>query len=248
MSEGRSLEGTVERRARSFAAAGRPAAGDTTLRDALSPEVWAEIVARAPTWETPAGGELYAAGSAPPVLALLEGEARVIMHLDDGRMVTIRHARPGDCLGLAPNLAGTTATSAAAATPTVSAAVSMDRLYDIATRYPDVSWAIAAQVAQWSATAILAATEAVKHTVTERIALQLLEMSTATRQGALQVRVTHRQLADAVGTAREVVTRALHELRCARIIDARPGVIRVLDRERLAAIAAGDSQGGHHPG
>jgi len=51
--------------------------------------------------------------------------------------------------------------------------------------------------------------------------------------------ISQQRLADAVGTAREVVTRELRTLRALGVIDTRPERVIVVDEERLARIAAG---------
>jgi hypothetical protein len=53
------------------------------------------------------------------------------------------------------------------------------------------------------------------------------------------VLATHRALADAVGTAREVITRVLRVLRAEGFVDNRPGLVIVTQPEALARIARG---------
>jgi CRP/FNR family cyclic AMP-dependent transcriptional regulator len=75
--------------------------------------------------------------------------------------------------------------------------------------------------------------------VTERLAFDLLDRACANqlRSGRLVVRTSQQQLADSIGSVREVVARSLSKLRDERIVATGPSVVRVLDVERLEAIA-----------
>ena len=208
-----------------------------TLRSTIPAPIWDELVRGAPTTHTAAGEPVYIAGSLPPVLAILEGSARVVIHSDDGREVTLIHAHEGDVLGLAPNLAELATMSAQAESPLVAARLSMSRVRQVATQHPELAWAMAAQVARWSAEAIDVVLHAGARPVTARLAEHLLELTGSGQRGTAQAHVTHKTLAGAVGTAREVVTRTLAALRSEGVVDTRPGVVLVLDRARLEAVA-----------
>ena len=49
-------------------------------------------------------------------------------------------------------------------------------------------------------------------------------------------RQTHADLADSIGSSREVVSRALRRLRTLEIVETAPGLVRVTDPERLVAV------------
>ena len=67
-----------------------------------------------------------------------------------------------------------------------------------------------------------------------RLAHKLIELSA----GAPELRITHQQLAHELGTAREVVSRQLHEFQRRGWIGSERGLIRLLDREAIAQLAA----------
>ena len=75
--------------------------------------------------------------------------------------------------------------------------------------------------------------------VTQRLASDLLDRACANqlRSGRLVVRASQQQLADSIGSVREVVARSLRKLRDEQILATGPSVVRVLDVERLEAIA-----------
>jgi CRP-like cAMP-binding protein len=54
--------------------------------------------------------------------------------------------------------------------------------------------------------------------------------------GRLEVRATQADLADSIGSSREVMSRALRDLREEGIVETAPGVIRVVNPADLAAI------------
>jgi CRP-like cAMP-binding protein len=54
--------------------------------------------------------------------------------------------------------------------------------------------------------------------------------------GRLDVTATQAQLADSIGSSREVLSRTLADFRAAGIVETAPGVVRVLNPQRLAAI------------
>jgi CRP-like cAMP-binding protein len=54
--------------------------------------------------------------------------------------------------------------------------------------------------------------------------------------GRLECRATHAELADSIGSAREVVGRTLGRLRDEGIVETAPGLVRVVDPLRLAGI------------
>jgi PAS domain S-box-containing protein len=73
-------------------------------------------------------------------------------------------------------------------------------------------------------------------TVREKVARHLLALSGDGRPGERRIApITQQELADGVGTMREVAARALRDLRRDGIIRTAPGSIEILDSARLAA-------------
>jgi CRP-like cAMP-binding protein len=74
--------------------------------------------------------------------------------------------------------------------------------------------------------------------IRERLAYDLLDRACRSQLGVgrLEVPATHADLADSIGSSREVVSRALRDLRAARIVETAPGMVRVIDPLHLAAI------------
>ncbi|HEX7264652.1 MAG TPA: Crp/Fnr family transcriptional regulator [Candidatus Dormibacteraeota bacterium] len=74
--------------------------------------------------------------------------------------------------------------------------------------------------------------------IRERVAFDLLERAIQSQfaHGRFEARATHTELADSIGSSREVVSRTLKGLRAVGIIETAPGLVRVLDPIRLEAI------------
>jgi CRP/FNR family transcriptional regulator len=74
--------------------------------------------------------------------------------------------------------------------------------------------------------------------IRERVAFDLFERAFQSQiaGGRLEARATHADLADSIGSSREVVSRTLSGLRTERIIETASGLVRVLDPIRLEAI------------
>jgi CRP/FNR family transcriptional regulator len=75
--------------------------------------------------------------------------------------------------------------------------------------------------------------------ITVRLAFDLLDRACANQlvSGRLIVRASQQQLADSIGSVREVVARSLRKLRDDGIVATAPNLVRVLDIERLEEIA-----------
>lgn len=74
--------------------------------------------------------------------------------------------------------------------------------------------------------------------ISERLAFDLLERASRFQlaAGRLEAQATHEALAASIGSSREVVSRALRQLRDARVVDTAPGRTLILDPVRLAEL------------
>ncbi|HVS49253.1 MAG TPA: Crp/Fnr family transcriptional regulator [Candidatus Dormibacteraeota bacterium] len=74
--------------------------------------------------------------------------------------------------------------------------------------------------------------------ITERLAYDLLDRACQSQLavGRLEAKATQTELADSIGSSREVVSRAMTGLRQAGIVETAPGVVRLLEPIRLAQI------------
>lgn len=80
-------------------------------------------------------------------------------------------------------------------------------------------------------------------TVRQRVTRHLLDLASERQQGsALVAAIGQQDLADAVGTAREVVVRVLRELRQEGVIETQRGAIVLLDPDVLASEGYGAAE------
>jgi CRP-like cAMP-binding protein len=119
--------------------------------------------------------------------------------------------------------------------------LTFDHLRNAGKDDPELPWMIAQHVAAVTAEALRTVAEASGQPITVRVARHLREMALRGPDGRTVVHVSHQRLADAVGTVREVVSRELTALRADGVIDRTAGSVRVIDEERLASLAAGQS-------
>jgi CRP-like cAMP-binding protein len=189
------------------------------------------------------GKFIFRAGQEPKIALLRAGVVRMFIAPRVGRQLTIRYGRVGDLIGVAPSLARADDWNAEAVTDVDVAVLTLDDLDRTAAEHPDLPWRIAQYVA-WCATESLrnVANDA-GQPMRVRIARHLREVSVRAPDGRLVAHVTGKRLANAVGTAREVVSRELKVLRAEHMIDTAAGSVTVLDEGRLAIIAAGRAAG-----
>ena len=226
----------------------RPPRTPLCFRDRIGEVLWEELVGGIPVVRAPASGLIVRSGTPPRVTAIISGLVRVFTWAPGGRQVPVRYARPGDLLGLAAFLAGTEMLSAEAVVDTVHAPLTLARLTAMTQRHPELGWKIAEQVATWGMTSVLSVVGAGFEHVRARVARHLLDLAIQGPDGSTVAYVTHRSLADAVGTVREVVTRVLGEYREQGIIETRAGRVIVLEPDRLARAIDEEAVGGTPPG
>jgi CRP/FNR family transcriptional regulator len=184
---------------------------------------------------------IFRAGQLPRIVLVVAGIVRVFISTQLGRQMTIRYARAGDLIGLSPYLAGTDQWNAEAITDVSVKVLTFDHLRSAGAHDPELPWRIARHVAGVAAEALRTVADASGQPITVRVARHLSEMALRGPDGRSVVHISHQRLADAVGTVREAVSRELTALRANGVIDRTPGAVRVIDDDRLASLAAGQT-------
>jgi CRP/FNR family transcriptional regulator len=206
-----------------------------TLPDATA----SELLADALEIDVPAGGEVYRAEEPPRVIVVRHGLLRLYHSAADGREVSIRYARAGDVLGLELMLGGPAPVTIQALTSTSVVALPISQLRRLFERDPAVARACAAELARQLVRAFDEIAEQAFFTVRQRVARRLLDLAEYRPNGTLVARATQQELADAVASTREVVARAIRDLRREGLVAAsRKGII-VPDPVALREEAAG---------
>ncbi len=194
-----------------------------------------------------AGTTTYRAGGEPRPSLVVSGLFRSYFAGPDGRQVTVRYAREGDVLGVVGATGGPAPLHVQALTDSSRLRFDVEALRQLARNDATVAWVLVGELtttvhALWHEVAATAFA-----TVPQRVARHLLEIAAREQEaegGPLVAHVSQQDLADLAGSVREVVARALRELRDEGIVGVSRSGITVLDPARLAS-HAWPRNGGH---
>jgi CRP/FNR family transcriptional regulator, cyclic AMP receptor protein len=208
--------------------------------DGLPTDVVSSLLADAARTTVSAGSTIHREEDAAPHIELLvRGLVRVHLTAADGRTLTIRYCRPGALIGVATVYARGSSRPFA-----VQALVDSDLLRlrpvvvrRIADRDPRLTSALLTEASERVLGFIVELSDTAFSTVRRRVARHLLDLASEQQQGSeLVARISQQDLADAVGTLREVVVPVLRELRQAGVVRTERGRITLLQPEQLLNI------------
>lgn len=234
----------------------RAAIAASHLRD-LPPDVVASLLTAARWCSVPAGHTLHRVGEGERHVELvLTGLVRVHVSAPDGRTLTVRYCRRGALMGVLSLYAKpfVMPTTTQAVVDTELIAVSPAVLRALADRDVRVAKALLLELSERATAFAAEIGDSAFATVRQRVARHLLDLGLPDHEGAdhegaeLVTLVSQQELADAVGTVREVVVRTLRELRQLGIIETGRRGIRILAAERLLAEAYPDPRRGWNTG
>ena len=207
----------------------------------LPPDLLEELVTGAVRMKIPAGAVTHRPGEPARHLELvISGVVRGFVTAPDGRTMTVRYCRPGALIG-AVTLFATRFTMSAAAQALVDAELlkfSPAVVRRAAARDLRVAQAFLSELSERVLSFIDEIPGNTFATVRQRVARHLLDLAAQRGPGreavsAIVVPVSQQELADAVGTAREVVVRVLRELRRDGVVRTERDQIVILDPARL---------------
>lgn len=181
------------------------------------------------------GATIYRPGSPPRTLLVVGGLVRVYMGSPDGRQVTVRYARRSDVLGIAVLVGGPADVGVQTLASTTVFGIDAAVLTDAARRDGRVGWALAEELNRRLYQSLQQTAVNAFGTVRQRVALHVLDLASE-QQGPsepLIAAVTQQELAEAVGSVREVVARVIRDLRAAGLVATTPNGLRVLDATGL---------------
>lgn len=185
----------------------------------------------------PARGTIFGLGEAGPRAGiLLAGTARAFLAAADGRQLTVRYARRGALLARRADLLGGHSPVAIHAITDIEL-VELDAkpFIRLVETEPTVARAALAELSRRLDDAYAAVADSAFGTVREKVARHLLALSADSRSDERRLApITQQELADGVGTMREVAARVLRDLRREGIVATTPGAIEILDPARLA--------------
>jgi CRP/FNR family cyclic AMP-dependent transcriptional regulator len=199
----------------------RAALSKSQVRDLPAP-LMTMFLADATRLRIPTGGLLRSAGEAGPHLELVvTGLLRIFVLAPDGRTLTVRYCRSGDLVGLVSLFRDPYVMQGSIQAVTESDLLSLRPA--VVRRLADAEIAVArvllAELSERVVSFVAEIPGNVFASVRQRVVRHLLDLATDHQQGVdLVAHVTQQELADAVGTAREVVVRVLRDLRAEGLV------------------------------
>ena len=197
----------------------------------LPSELVDELLAEGERTGYPAGTTIYREGEAPRAVLVIDGLLRVYMTSAEGRQVTVRYARGADVLGIAVLVGGPVNVAVQALAPSSLFRINARTLTQAAHQDARVAWAVAEELNRRLYDTLQQTAINAFGSVRQRVAAHLLDLASAQQHpdGRLVAQVTQQELADAVGSVREVVARVLRAFRLARLVATAPDSVLILD-------------------
>jgi len=186
--------------------------------------------------EFSAGHTVYTEADAERLAVIVRGLLRVYMHASDGRQVTVRYVRAGDLLGV-PALVGGPAPVFVQAIAAGSAFFfDVARVKRTARSDAAIAWAFAEESVHRLYDVLEELAGNAFASVRQRVARHLLDLASSrpAARGRLTAFVNQQDLANSVGSVREVVARVLAEFRAERLVRTSPGRVEILDPVRMS--------------
>lgn len=189
--------------------------------------------------EVPAGAVVQRQGSGPAPTLLVSGLIRLFHTAFDGRQVTVRYARAGELVEIRTIYLGRSDwLGQQALTACRLLRFSPRRLLEAAERDARVANILARELSRRLIDALEQLTNNTFASMRQRLVQQLLDLAAGPARRTeppLIAHVTQQDLADAVGSVREVVVRVLRGLRADGLVRTGRDEIELLDVDRLRA-------------
>jgi CRP/FNR family transcriptional regulator, cyclic AMP receptor protein len=196
----------------------------------------------------PKGARLFVEGQlARGVFILCSGRAKLSASSADGKTLILRIAQPGEVLGLPATVTGTCyELTAEMVEPAQSKFISRNAFFTFLKDNGEAALRVAQQLGETYQTAMAEMrTIGLSHSAGEKLARFLLEWAASIPQenGQLQVKLTltHDEIGQMIGSARETVTRLLANFRRNQFLQIRGSTLIIKDKSLLEGIINGVS-------
>lgn len=204
----------------------------------LSPPLKLKLETAARIRRIAAGTRIFGPGEAPAgMLFLIEGTVRVHQQSENGRDIVLYRVTGGESCVMTTACLFTHHSYMAegiAETDVIAAEVPRRTFEDLVSDSPEFRDFVLAAYSHRIVDLFQVIDNVVFGRVDQRIAERLIQL--ADENGVASM--THQDMADELGTAREVVSRLLNEFRKRGWIEPRRGQVKLLDPEALARFAA----------
>ena len=183
-----------------------------------------------------AGRTIYTEADSERLAVIVRGLLRVYMHASDGRQVTVRYVRAGDLLGVPALVGGPAPVFVQAIVDGSAFFFDLARVKRTARADASVAWAFAEESVHRLYDVLEELAGNAFSSVRQRVARHLLDLAASRPPagGPLTALVSQQDLANSVGSVREVVARVLAEFRAERLVRTSPGRVEILDPEQLS--------------
>jgi CRP/FNR family transcriptional regulator, cyclic AMP receptor protein len=183
-----------------------------------------------------AGVTVYTEADAERFGVIVGGLLRVYMHTSDGRQVTVRYVRRGGLLGAPALIGGPAPVFVQALTDSAVYFMDVARVKRLAREDAAVAWVFAEESVRRLYDVLEELAGNTFATVRQRVVRHLLDLAASrpASDGRLAALVNQQDLANGVGSVREVVARVLRELRAASLVRTSPGRVEILDPVKMS--------------
>lgn len=165
---------------------------------------------------------------------IVSGLFRCFARSRQGRQVTVAYSRQGDLLGLTAAFVGPCPMGLQALTPGSVWVMSADTLKKAALADARLAFALAEESGRMTYDMLQEVSDTVFGTVRQRVARHLLDLVVeGPPEAPLVAPISQQELANAVGTVREVVSRVLSAFRSEGLVRATQAGVEVLDATQL---------------
>ena len=186
---------------------------------------------------------IFRAGEASAgLMVVLEGKVRVVRRAG-ARAQVVHVERPGGTLGEVPLFAGGGyPATAIAAEPTVCALIDRQALMAAVRSHPEAAFVLLERLASRVRELVERLDRTALRPVAARVAEYLVARADARGRATVSLGMTQQQLAEELGTVREVIVRELQALRAAGLVRSiGPGRFEIVDATALRARAGDDA-------
>jgi CRP/FNR family cyclic AMP-dependent transcriptional regulator len=186
----------------------------------------------------PIGFAIHHRGAPARPGVVVAGLVRAYVTSSDGREATVFYVRPGEAIGLLGAFDPVPAVSLQAVAETTILYFDEARFDEMLSTEVDLAFAVVACLAERSAAWCRTFHGFVFGRVRGRVAAHLLTLAVRDEHGRLVAHVTQQELANAVGSVRDVVARVLRELRRDGLVITSHGRVVLTDEDGLRSEAS----------
>ncbi len=186
----------------------------------------------------PAGTIAFRPDESPTSFLVERGLFRLYRSLPDGRQATVAFVYTGELVGGMRAMGTPPSVFAQVVVDSTVKILEASTLHKLAASHIDVVNGIGRHLAAHLDNAFRLISIRSLGDIRDRLAYDILERACRHQLGVgrLEVHATHAELADSIGSSREVVSRTIKGFRAAGVVETAPGVIRIAEPMRLAGI------------